>query len=59
MDFKGKVVIVTGASSGIGEALAINLINLGCNVVLAARSEENENLVSKFPNSSTLIVKLM
>lgn len=58
MDFKGKVVIVTGASSGIGEALAINLINLGCNVVLAARSEDKmKNLVSKFPNSSTLIVK--
>ena len=58
MDFKEKVVIVTGASSGIGEALAINLINLGCNVVLAARSEDKmKSLVSKFPNSSTLIVK--
>jgi short-subunit dehydrogenase len=38
--FEGKVVIVTGASSGIGEAIAREFASLGSKVVLAARSEE-------------------
>ena len=38
--FKDKVVIVTGASSGIGEATAREFAYNGSKVVLAARSEE-------------------
>lgn len=38
--FKGKVVIVTGASSGIGEAISREFARNGSKVVLAARSEE-------------------
>ena len=38
--FKDKVVIVTGASSGIGEATAREFARMGSKVVLAARSEE-------------------
>ena len=37
---KGKVTIVTGASSGIGEATARALAGRGAAVVLAARAEE-------------------
>ena len=36
----GKVVIVTGASSGIGAATARTLARLGCKVTLAARSAD-------------------
>lgn len=37
---KDKVIIITGASSGIGEASAIYLAERGAKVVLAARSED-------------------
>ena len=39
-NIKGKVVIVTGASSGIGESTAIALARQGAKVVLAARRTE-------------------
>jgi len=38
--FRGKTVVVTGASSGIGEAVAREFAGNGCRVMLAARSEE-------------------
>ena len=39
VDLSGRVVIVTGASRGIGKGLAIGLAGLGASVVCAARSE--------------------
>lgn len=37
---KGKKVIVTGASKGIGEEIAYHLAKMGAHVVVTARSEE-------------------
>ena len=39
-DLKGKVVIITGATAGIGAAAAKALVEMGCKVVLNARNEE-------------------
>ncbi|KAL4219019.1 hypothetical protein ACF0H5_021603 [Mactra antiquata] len=44
---RGKVVLITGASSGIGEGIAIHLARLGCRLSLTGRSEENLRRVSE------------
>ena len=38
-EFKGKVVWVTGASSGIGEYIAVGLASYGAKLILTARNE--------------------
>ena len=40
MDLTGKLIMVTGASSGIGKETAIHLSRLGAKVILIARNEE-------------------
>lgn len=40
MSIKGKTYVITGASSGIGEATALKLAKEGANVVLTARRED-------------------
>jgi len=36
--YKGKTIIITGASYGIGRSMAIQYSNFDCNIVLASRS---------------------
>lgn len=39
IDLKGKTVVITGASSGIGKAIALTLAKENVNLILAARRE--------------------
>ena len=45
MFFSGKVIWITGASSGIGEALAYEWSRLGAHLILSARRESELNRV--------------
>ncbi len=61
VDLRDKVAIVTGASSGIGEAIAEALVQQGARVALAARRTERlEALASRLnqaaPEARTLVV---
>ncbi|MDR3711012.1 MAG: SDR family NAD(P)-dependent oxidoreductase [Capsulimonadaceae bacterium] len=59
MDIIDKVVIVTGASSGIGEAGARLLAAEGARVALAARSREKlETLAAELPDSFSIPVDM-
>ncbi|CAB3400635.1 unnamed protein product [Caenorhabditis bovis] len=56
MEFKDKVVVITGASSGIGKALAYELFARGAKLILLARSVEKLSLISEelrllYPNN--------
>ena len=42
MNFKGKVVLVTGSSRGIGRSIAVKFAKEGASVVINYRSNENE-----------------
>lgn len=56
MNFKDKVVVVTGASSGIGLALAQEFSALGAKVVLAARSiEKLKEVAAELPGESLAV----
>lgn len=52
MEIKDKVIIITGASSGIGLVTARHLSGMGAKVVLASREQEKlETLEKKIPGS--------
>ncbi len=59
MNIKNKVVIVTGASSGIGEATAKLLSNKEAKIVLAARSKEKlDSLAKHLPHSFVIQIDM-
>lgn len=58
---KGKVVAVTGASAGIGKAIALKLAENKVKVVLGARNiEQLENIVNeiKYTNGDAISIKI-
>ncbi|CAG9567893.1 unnamed protein product [Danaus chrysippus] len=48
MDFTNKVVVITGASSGIGAATAIHFSKLSAQLVLVGRKENNLKRISLY-----------
>ena len=59
MDIKGKVAIVTGASSGIGLATARILSGKGAKLVLVARSKGKlEKLTKELPEAIAIIADI-
>ncbi|XP_029039890.1 3-oxoacyl-[acyl-carrier-protein] reductase FabG-like [Osmia bicornis bicornis] len=57
MAFTGKVVLITGASSGIGAATAIHFAQLGAELALSGRNAQNLNAVSEKckPNKTFMV----
>ena len=54
MIFKGKVVLISGATGGMGEAIARQLSQEGCKLALFARREEKlEEICETLSNNST------
>jgi len=53
--YKNKTILITGASSGIGEAFAIELDKLGAKLVLTARSADKLNNLADKMNDAIVI----
>ena len=58
-EFFGKNIIITGASSGIGQAAAFYFLNCGANVLLAGRDKETlTKCFKKFKNARIALFDL-
>lgn len=57
MSFAGKVVLITGASSGIGAGTALHLSKLGASLSLAGRNLQNlQNVADQCKEPKPLLV---
>ncbi len=57
MDFNNKTILITGASSGIGKELAIQLSGYNCNLILTARRLDLlEKLSEQIQDKSSVFV---
>jgi len=55
-DFSGKTAVVTGASRGLGAAIAQTLADYGARVIMLARSEEAlKDIAANLPNNPVVI----
>lgn len=58
MQFKDRVILITGASSGIGKALAVQLLAQGARVALCARNIDKLKAgFNAFDNNNLLLLK--
>lgn len=56
-EFLNKKVVITGASSGIGQAVATYFLNCGATVVLVGRDKKTlEDICTPFKEHSTIII---
>lgn len=56
MDVAGRTVIITGASSGIGRAVAHEFANRGANIVLASRSRDRlDGIALELPGRALVV----
>jgi 3-oxoacyl-[acyl-carrier protein] reductase len=56
LELKDKLFVVTGASSGMGKAIAMALLKEGAHVIINARGEEKLNDIAKlFPDKTTIL----
>lgn len=59
MNLLNKIALVTGASSGIGRAIAIALANSGCKVIVTGRNKDRlQQVVEKIGSNQALAVVL-
>jgi 3-oxoacyl-[acyl-carrier protein] reductase len=60
-NLKNKIALVTGASYGIGKAIAIRLAREGCNLILVSRDQKKLNetkkrILKESPKSKILVI---
>ena len=61
-EFLNKKIIVTGASSGIGQSIALYFLNCGAQVILAGQDIDTMELICKkynFPNATIMKLDLV
>lgn len=57
--FTGKVVLITGASRGIGEAIALRFANEGGNLVLCANEDRVFDVAAKARESGSQVIAVV